>query len=67
MDEEGVRESAFDLILAFDEVLAMGHRETINLQQVCMCVFVCVCVCSYGAPRDHQSPAGLYVCVCVCV
>lgn len=34
MDEEGVRESAFDLILAFDEVLAMGHRETINLQQV---------------------------------
>mmetsp|Transcript_70647 Transcript_70647/g.103545 ORF Transcript_70647/g.103545 Transcript_70647/m.103545 type:complete len:511 (+) Transcript_70647:72-1604(+) len=34
MDEEGVRQCAFDLILAFDEVLAMGHRETINLQQV---------------------------------
>ena len=33
-DEESVRESAFDLILAFDEVLAMGHRETINMQQV---------------------------------
>jgi len=34
MDEEGVRQNAFELILAFDEVLAMGHRETINLQQV---------------------------------
>jgi len=34
MDEESVRDSAFDLILAFDEVLAMGHRETINMQQV---------------------------------
>mmetsp|Transcript_36158 Transcript_36158/g.88996 ORF Transcript_36158/g.88996 Transcript_36158/m.88996 type:complete len:520 (+) Transcript_36158:188-1747(+) len=34
LDEEGVREQAFDLILAFDEVLAMGHRENLNLQQV---------------------------------
>ncbi|EKX36920.1 coatomer subunit delta [Guillardia theta CCMP2712] len=34
LDEEGVKEHCFELILAFDEVLAMGHRETINLQQV---------------------------------
>lgn len=34
LDEEGVREQCFDIILAFDEVLAMGHRENLNLQQV---------------------------------
>ncbi|KAJ1492827.1 Longin-like domain-containing protein [Baffinella frigidus] len=34
LDEEGVREESFEIMLAFDEVLAMGHRETINLQQV---------------------------------
>jgi hypothetical protein len=34
LDEDGVREQCFDIILAFDEVLAMGHRENLNLQQV---------------------------------
>jgi hypothetical protein len=39
MDEEGVKGNAFDIILAFDEVLAMGHRETINLPQVFFFLF----------------------------
>mmetsp|Transcript_51558 Transcript_51558/g.120955 ORF Transcript_51558/g.120955 Transcript_51558/m.120955 type:complete len:515 (+) Transcript_51558:226-1770(+) len=34
LEEEYVREQAFEIMLAFDEVLAMGHRETINLTQV---------------------------------
>jgi len=34
LDEEGVQESCFDLIFAFDEVLAMGHRENVSPMQV---------------------------------
>lgn len=34
MDEEGVSQCAFDLIFAFDEVIAMGYRESITVTQV---------------------------------
>jgi len=34
LEEETVKDQAFEIMLAFDEVLAMGHRETINLTQV---------------------------------
>ena len=37
MDEEGILNSAFDLIFAFDEVIAMGYRESITVTQVPLC------------------------------
>lgn len=33
-DEDSVCRSAFDLIFAFDEVIASGHKENVTLQQV---------------------------------
>jgi len=34
LDEAGVVAGAFDLIFAFDEVIAMGHKENITLAQI---------------------------------
>ena len=34
IDEEGVSAGAFELIFAFDEVISMGHRESITVAQV---------------------------------
>jgi hypothetical protein len=34
MDEREVARSSFELINVFDEVVAMGYRENINLQQI---------------------------------
>lgn len=34
MDEDGVADKAFDLILAFDEVVALGYRESVNISQI---------------------------------
>lgn len=34
VDEEGVSTGAFELIFAFDEVISMGHRESISVAQV---------------------------------
>lgn len=34
LDEKDILKYAFDLIFAFDEVIAMGYKERVNLQQV---------------------------------
>ena len=34
MTEAAVSASAFDLIFAFDEVVALGYRESVNLSQI---------------------------------
>lgn len=33
-DEEGISRAAFDLIFAFDEVIALGHKENVTMSQV---------------------------------
>lgn len=34
MDEAEVGENAFNLIFAFDEIVALGYRESVNLAQI---------------------------------
>ena len=34
LDEEGITKAAFDLLFAFDEVISLGHKENVTLQQV---------------------------------
>ena len=34
IDESDVQEHAFELIFAFDEVVALGYRESVNLAQI---------------------------------
>lgn len=34
LDEDTVQRYAFDLLMAFDEVITFGHKETVTLQQV---------------------------------
>lgn len=34
MDEDSVTRGAFELIFAFDEVISMGHKENITVQQI---------------------------------
>lgn len=34
LDEEEVTNKAFELIFAFDEVIAVGYREKVTLQQI---------------------------------
>ena len=34
MDEQDVLDNAFDLIFAFDEIVALGYRENVNLAQI---------------------------------
>ena len=34
IDEADVQEHAFELIFAFDEVVALGYRESVNLAQI---------------------------------
>ncbi|OVA11079.1 Clathrin adaptor [Macleaya cordata] len=34
LDEEGVCKSAFELIFAFDEVISLGHKESVTVAQV---------------------------------
>ena len=34
IDENDVQEHAFELIFAFDEVVALGYRESVNLAQI---------------------------------
>ncbi len=33
-DEAEIREKAFDLIFAFDEIVVLGYRESVNLAQI---------------------------------
>ena len=35
MDENDVMEHSFELIFAFDEIVALGYRENVNLAQIC--------------------------------
>eukprot|EP00899_Mesostigma_viride_P006950 jgi/Mesvir1/16256/Mv08504-RA.1 len=37
LDDEGVQRCAFELIFAFDEVISLGHKENVTLQQVKTC------------------------------
>ncbi len=37
MTEGEVSANAFELIFAFDEIVALGYRESVNLHQVCPC------------------------------
>ena len=34
LDEQEVLDNAFDLIFAFDEIVALGYRESVNLAQI---------------------------------
>ena len=34
IDETDIQEHAFELIFAFDEVVALGYRESVNLAQI---------------------------------
>ena len=34
LDEQDVLDNAFDLIFAFDEIVALGYRENVNLAQI---------------------------------
>lgn len=34
MDEKEIIENAFNLIFAFDEIVALGYRESVNLAQI---------------------------------
>lgn len=34
MDEKDIGENAFNLIFAFDEIVALGYRESVNLAQI---------------------------------
>lgn len=34
MDEKEIHENAFNLIFAFDEIVALGYRESVNLAQI---------------------------------
>lgn len=34
MDEKDISENAFNLIFAFDEIVALGYRESVNLTQI---------------------------------
>ena len=34
LDEQDVLDNAFDIIFAFDEIVALGYRENVNLAQI---------------------------------
>lgn len=34
LDENEIAENAFSLIFAFDEIVALGYRESVNLSQI---------------------------------
>ncbi len=34
MDEKEIHEHCFDLLFAFDEIVALGYRENVNLAQI---------------------------------
>lgn len=34
LDEQDISTNAFDLIFAFDEIVALGYRENVNLAQI---------------------------------
>lgn len=34
MDEGEIADNAFNLIFAFDEIVALGYRESVNLAQI---------------------------------
>ena len=34
MDEKDIIENSFNLIFAFDEIVALGYRESVNLAQI---------------------------------
>lgn len=34
MDEKDIRDHAFEFIFAFDEIVALGYRESVNLAQI---------------------------------
>ena len=34
MDEADIVENAFQIIFAFDEIVALGYRESVNLAQI---------------------------------
>ena len=34
LEESDIRENAFNLIFAFDEIVALGYRENVNLAQI---------------------------------
>jgi len=34
LNEQDILDNAFDLIFAFDEIIALGYRENVNLAQI---------------------------------
>ena len=32
---ENIEKNAFDIILGIDDVISMGYRESVNIQEVC--------------------------------
>ncbi|OIT00667.1 coatomer subunit delta [Nicotiana attenuata] len=45
LDEEGVSQTAFELIFAFDEVISLGHKENVTVAQVKQ----------YGEMESHEE------------
>jgi hypothetical protein len=51
LDETDVTKHAFDLIFAFDEVIAMGYKERVTLTQVLSFSYPLLLSC----PREHPQ------------
>jgi len=40
MEESDILENAFQIIFAFDEIVALGYRESVNLAQIRLTIIV---------------------------